>query len=464
MTNNTLSSSVLAAPSLFARRSLYKFIPVLVLVMSLFHEFIFNDQTITRIISNSTSNTSNDIHNTTSGTHTLPPAASEAPGKSQSYPQRHSWTNHTYGGSVTAAEYLPDNETYSNRLAAKLWEDYNINVTVHNNGIPASGPEHWNKCGIQYADIAISEFRLNEDNHQILRQWYDLLQQDSSAKHVVVLDLWSWLVPPGRPSKCVSVLKNFGYLNGNNSKFSLVDTNTMDRNTWRSMIKDIFVRDDIGPKCYESVFERNQTEQEIIKQCRRDTPGSMQHGPAKYHDRVATLLADHIGKNVIPVLDVQTSKVNNKRTNETINHNNFDRVCVGIWGGMKGDRALPWDTPGIILNNTGFHLNCDPTNRKDKISLNTNATFASNASLVLTCPDGYANMTIGIYTKTLKKDQATFTVNGNQMSSAGKYHNLRKYTKSFAELPLNISNVKLASPTAYLEITDIACKKLVSQP
>lgn len=341
------------------------------------------------------------------------------------------------------------------RLAVKLWEDYKINATVRNNGIPASGPEHWNVCGIQYADIIVSEFRLNEHDYQILRKWYDLLQPDSISKHAVVLDLWSWLVPPGSPSKCVKVLKNFGYLNGNHSKFSVVDTTVIDRNTWRSMIKDIFFWDDIEPKCYESVFERNETERKIIKQCRRERSNLMQHGPAKYHDHVATLLADHIGRNVIPKLDVQTDKVDENTIDE-----NIDRFCVGIWGGVKGDRALPWDTPGIILNNTGFDLNCGPTNRTDKISLNTNATFASNASLVLSCPEGYGNMTIGIYLKALKKDQATFTVNGNQMSSAGRIYNLRKYTTSFEELPLNISNIKLFSPTAYLEITDIACKKL----
>jgi hypothetical protein len=189
----------------------------------------------------------------------------------------------------------------------------------------------------------------------------------------------------------------------------------------------------------------------------------MQHGPAKYHERVATLLADHIGRNVIPKLGAQDNGVDEKPIDEMGNHSDFDRFCFGNWGGLRGDRALPWDTPGIILNNTGFHLNYDTTSRTDKISLNTNATFASYANLILSCPEGYGNMSIGIYTKALRKDQATFTVNGNQMSSAGNTFNLRRYTRSFDELPLNISNVKLASPTAYLEITGIACKKLTQR-
>lgn len=282
--------------------------------------------------------TSSSTNITTSGAAVAPspPAAHHHHQQQQQHSSQRQWTIQAFGGSVTAAAYLPDNETYTSRLVAKLWEGYKINATVLNNGVPpASGPEHWAHCGIQYADIAISEFRLNEGNGQILRQWYDLLQLDSSVKHTVVLDLWSWLVPPQRlPSKCVSVLKNFGYMKGNNSKFSLVDTADMDRNTWRSMIKDIFVRDSIEPKCYESVFERNQTEQDIIKQCRRANANDMQHGPAKYHERVATLLADHIGRNVIPKLDAQDNGVDEKPIDDIRNRSDFDRFCFGNWGGL----------------------------------------------------------------------------------------------------------------------------------
>ena len=368
---------------------------------------------------------------------------------------------HVYGGSITAAKYITQNASYASLLEVKLWEEHNINAKVHNNGISASGPQHWILCGTAYADIVISEFRINEQNTHTLKDWYDLLSQNVTANRVVVLDLWSWLVPPGPPAATVKVLHREGFLKGgNSSKFSLTDTSAMDAGNWRTMVTDGFVYDTIPTRCYQSALERNQTEVQTIAQCREQVKGQMQHGTEKYHERVANLLTDHIVHHVLPTMNVQTSKlVETAKPNDGASQKP-DRFCVGKWGGLVSDTGLPWDTPGIILNNTGFHLNCDTSNRTDKVTLNTNASFADTASIVISCPQGYTHLSLGIYKKSNRHEQATCTINGKAASSASQAPSdwrLRFYSKAFKDLPITISNVVLASPSAYLEFTDIAC-------
>jgi hypothetical protein len=67
---------------------------------------------------------------------------------------------------------------------------------------------HWLLCGLEPADVIVSEFRINEGNVNNLEQWYSLARR--YAQHIVILDLWSWLRPPktGRPSATVQALLN----------------------------------------------------------------------------------------------------------------------------------------------------------------------------------------------------------------------------------------------------------------
>ena len=181
---------------------------------------------------------------------------------------------HVYGGSITWGVYLDPKTRWGMLLQSMLQHyDDDVDVVVSNFAIPAAGPEYWSLCGIGVADIIISEFRINENNMGILRQWYELAI--SHCKHLVVLDMWSWLSPPtGQKSATMLALPNKGNI-------SSVSLDLVELDTWQGLVPSYFNYtgvQTIPQKCYDSIHEKSTYETQIIEWCREAHASSMQHG------------------------------------------------------------------------------------------------------------------------------------------------------------------------------------------
>jgi hypothetical protein len=97
-----------------------------------------------------------------------------------------------YGSSITLGAGSGIADRYSSLIASAHPE-----WGIRNAARSASGVMNDLLCGVQRADVIVSEFRMNEADPTLLRQWYNMTA--SAAQHTVVLDLWSWLMPPRRP-------------------------------------------------------------------------------------------------------------------------------------------------------------------------------------------------------------------------------------------------------------------------
>jgi hypothetical protein len=306
---------------------------------------------------------------------------------------------------------------------------------------------HWLLCGLEPADVIVSEFRINEGNVNNLGQWYSLARQ--YAQHIVILDLWSWLSPPktGRPPATVQALLNLNKrFPGSNQTFSILSLADRDVSVWREKVASFFnysgTARPIPQKCYESVISRNVTYPEC-----RNYASEMQHGQGPYHMDVATSLAKHMKDHVLPLI----SPGRRTLVEQTA-------LCIGGWGHER-ERVLPWNTS--LVGETNFQFRNPFSSRVDKVTLNTNSALSK---LRLDCPTPFnSSMRIGFILHSDLKESGLFEVNGVNVSTYDATNwkagiRTRQYTRESFSPPVDISVLTL-QPGAYLELTDIVCKR-----
>ena len=357
---------------------------------------------------------------------------------------------HVYGGSITWGVYLDPKTRWGMLLQSMLQHyDDDVDVVVSNFAIPAAGPEYWSLCGIGVADIIISEFRINENNMGILRQWYELAI--SHCKHLVVLDVWSWLSPPtGQKSATMLALPNKGNI-------SSVSLDLVELDTWQGLVPSYFNYtgvQTIPQKCYDSIHEKSTYETQIIKWCREAHASSMQHGTEFFHEHIVNSMYTHIIDNGI---------LHRLKDDTPIDKSAKGTMCIGQWNLLNrtnyGNMGY-WNQ--TIIYNKGFsihNLHSKPLkNYFGKITLNTNST---SAQLQLTCPPPY-NMTakVGYIAHSDEEESGIIRINGSQMSTRLENNNLphvriRQFSSSLT-LPINVSVDEL--PTGqYIEFTGLIC-------
>ena len=372
-----------------------------------------------------------------------------------------SLTVHVYGGSITWGGYLLiDGHTFSSLLQSMMQEYYpNMNVVVSNFGIAASGPEYWIECGIGFADIIISEFRINEKSTERLKSWYELAQ--SQSKHLVVLDLWSWITPPSNLSRGNPTIIALP----TTVNTSFVSLDKIEQDTWRDLIPSYFnyseslvgyggVGKFIPQECYDSRYERFENETRQIRKCRRKFASPMQHGTQVYHDQVAKTLYNHL----VPSVITSILKDDGDHIDST-----SSALCIGKWNIWKNGhygKVGSWNT--TIVYNEGFSVNYayDPF-RKDasKITLNTNTT---SSQLQLNCPPLYNTAKIGYIAHSDENESGIIVINGAQMSTQLEGENrphirIRQYSSSLT-LPIKVS-IKELPIGQYIEFTGLVCSK-----
>ena len=369
---------------------------------------------------------------------------------------RKSLTVHVYGGSITAGSYLENR--FSSLLQSMMQEhDHNMNVVVSNFGISASGPEYWNQCGIGSADIIISEFRINEQSPEKLKAWYELAQ--SHSKHLVVLDLWSWLTPPNKSLRLtVNVLPT-------RVSTSLVSLDKIEQDTWRDLVPSYFnytgysAAAQIPEECYDSRYGRSENETRQMRICAEKYANSMQHGTEVYHEQVAKRLYNHL----VPTVVTSILKDDGDHIDRT-SSDDRTTLCIGKWGlihhGNRG-KIGSWDM--TIVHNEGFSVNYpyEPFCKDAfKITLNTNST---SSQLQLNCPPHYNTAKVGYMAHSDEKESGIIVINGAQVSTRLKGENrphirIRQYSSSLT-LPINVSIEEL--PTGqYIEFTGLVCSKI----
>lgn len=349
---------------------------------------------------------------------------------------------HIYGGSISRGA-CNGCERYSNVLQEFLIENGIDNAVISNYAIGGSGPEHFIHCGIDYADIIVSEYRMNEQSVEVLEQWYEVATK--SSRHLIVLDLWTWLVPPSTPwvfasSKAVD-------------KFTKEDISILQldgfTDTWRELIPLYYDYESIPQSCYHASMERNGNERNEIQNCRKKYENDMQHGTQLYHYAIARQLSSHIQKVVLPRRHLEATREESSSSN--------NRVCIGEWGG-KHLYSSDWYTSTIIRDNIGFSIGSPLAHRLDKVTLNTNNT---NAQLNLECPAPYQTAYVGYIGHALEEESGIMKMNDIIVSTHISDRNLptsariRRMSPSVTS-PLHIS-VESLKKGAYIELTNIVC-------
>ena len=370
-----------------------------------------------------------------------------------------SLTVHVYGGSITKGRgLLIDGHPFSSLLQSMMQEyNHTMNVVVSNFGIPASGPQYWIECGIGFADIIISEFRINERSTQMLKSWYELAQ--SQSKHLVVLDLWSWLTPPSNSTGKPTIIALPTIVNT-----SFVSLDKTEQDTWQDLIPSYFnyseslgygkVGEYIPQECYDSRYMRSENETWQMGRCRRKFANAMQHGTQVYHDQVAKTLYNHL----VPSVITSILKDDGDHIDST-----SSALCIGKWN-LKKDvdygKVGSWNT--TIVYNEGFSVNYayEPS-RKDasKITLNTNTT---SSQLQLNCPPLYNTAKIGYMAHSDENESGIIVINGAQISTQLEGENrphirIRQYSSSLT-LPIKVS-IKELPIGQYIEFTGLVCSK-----
>ena len=350
---------------------------------------------------------------------------------------------HLYGGSIS---YGSCNGC---KPFAKLLEDYlyendidSSTMEITNFAQPASGPDHWIHCGIGYADIIISEYRLNEKSKPVLEEWYQLAKNSSS--HLVVLDLWTWLEPPGLyPS--AKVAQEFG-----------LDVLQLDNfpDTWRKFIPLYYnyTNDKIPDRCYVASLEKTMSDQQVIRDCRIAHSDSMQHGTQLYHYAIADQLAMHIKGVVSPQLHKNNTV--SKSEEATRGRQGF---CIGEWG-PKLLYSEAWNDSNSIRNSSGFSVGSIVTQRSDKVTLYAKST---DAQVTLVCPPPYKYARVGYIGHTDLVESGTVKFNDITVKTVitesvySAHIRIRKYTPQLT-LPITV-NVGHLESSASIELTELAC-------
>lgn len=357
-----------------------------------------------------------------------------------------STTIHIYGGSITYG-VCNGCDRYSNILGDYLIENGIDDALITNFAVSASGPEHWLHCGIEYADIIISEFRLNEQSQSILEEWYEVAS--NSSRHLIVLDLWTWAVPPYQYAHASSNAA-MKFVQDESAGASILYLDGFPNN-WREFIPLYYnyTYEQIPLKCFLASLERGTDEEKVVQNCRNTVPGLMQHGTQLFHYAIAKQLAMHIKEVVVPrlLLAREVENINRQRSG----------ICIGEWGGQHLFSSV-WVT-SAMRNVSGFYIGSPLTGRSDKVTLHANST---DARLVLACPAPYKSAQVGYIAHTDFEESGTVKLNGIIVKTLisdphlNAHTRIRKYSPKFAS-PLSVSVGHLES-LAYIELTELACQ------
>jgi hypothetical protein len=384
---------------------------------------------------------------------------------------------HVYGGSVSRGHGTT--KAYHEYLQEFL-EEVTYNVTVVNFARPATGVGPWVDCGIESQhgrnpDIIISEYHLNEGNHDTLRQWYELSSQN--AKHIIVFDIWSWLVPPDdkcgidpfnacntykvvleEAGKTVTTIK----LHDNFSILSMVQR---DMYTWQGFVPDFFPKDKIGEECFIANAARQDLDSMMtLKKCRQLYAGAMQHGNLNYHRHLGNALYEHVEDIVLP-------RLNQTRT-DTIAldavASGQQSTCYGTWGGGIPTTMKKWQD--IIVKQNGYTISNPHSSDPTKVTLHTNQTqsllildrpteqnetvASQNISTrVVTVKVGYVGHTDLSDVVSFRLNNQSFTTQTNFAFTNTPVH-VRRQLEFMGELPIQIL-LDEVPPGAHLELTDV---------
>eukprot|EP00979_Chaetoceros_neogracilis_P007372 scaffold1542_cov251-Chaetoceros_neogracile.AAC.13 len=366
-----------------------------------------------------------------------------------------------YGGSITVGQDFEDYK--KKRFSALVGEQ--LGVFAVNRGIPGAGPRPNLICGITPTDIIISEFRINERSANVLNQWYDLACQN--AKHVVILDLWSWLTPPAIPGKNneTATIKSFLERQRNSlfpdtcnsTSFSILSLAEQDESNWQCLVPSLFnytvpnklTGAFIPKECYKPFYNKHCEKEKVQNYSSRHGRRNLrpqvmcrqnfrerQHGQPPYHEHVANQLIRHIKEVVFPTMHNSTNSEPKEVLSLPVS------TCIGEWGEVGGN----WDTS--ILENFGFQISSPFSGRVDKTTLNTNIV---SSSVLLGCPVNHSLIQIGYVAHSWKNETVTMSVETGTPSNASKTVNTRlllgkvpfalrllRYTESFSA-PVNVT-------------------------
>ena len=204
-----------------------------------------------------------------------------------------------YGGSITADRKIhqPNRNEFPVTPYPALLANSRPDWEVKNLGVGAAGVRINFECSLEDADVIVSEYRLNEHNAIHLQEWYRALAKH--AKIVVVLELWSWLMPPTplTPSVTVSTIPPGDH------RFSVLDLSNEVASKWFKQehpftARNMFNDSAVPEKCFAAAREDTAWAKMTMKYCRTNTasyyPGDIQHGRNAYMTFVAKRLEQHL--------------------------------------------------------------------------------------------------------------------------------------------------------------------------
>ena len=204
-----------------------------------------------------------------------------------------------YGGSITADRKIhqPNRNEFPVTPYPALLANSRPDWEVKNLGVGAAGVRINFECSLEDADVIVSEYRLNEHNAINLQKWYRALAKH--AKIVVVLELWSWLMPPTplTPSVTVSTIPPGDH------RFSVLDLSHEVASKWFKQegiftARNMFNDSAVPEKCFAAAREDTAWAKMTMKYCRTNTasyyPGDIQHGRNAYMTFVAKRLEQHL--------------------------------------------------------------------------------------------------------------------------------------------------------------------------
>ena len=383
-----------------------------------------------------------------------------------------------YGGSISVGcDFLDHKNRRFSALVGKA-----LGVETSNLAIPATGVSQNLLCGIDPADIIISEFRINEFSSSNLDEWYGLLAQ--RAKHVIILELWSWLTPPTPNSQTLDAYKRLQ----DKSKFSVINLSEQDKNVWPCLVPSFynyttpnpFSGEYIPKECYafaegeectsetafRAIADRSGTKgmTTLRSSCGTPNPRAMQHGQPPYHQYVADQIVHHLQNVVFPKMIVEESF--SKADSSILRQEQVQSsVCFGQWG--KADQIEERKLPALVLQNNGFEMSSPFSGREDKVTLNANNV---SSSVVLSCPKQYQSIKIAWVAHTWQNETVFFSVQSmvegaenEELSTSinlglgGNAFRVLKFSPPTWEPPLKITLLQKESDFARLEIAKVLC-------
>lgn len=292
-----------------------------------------------------------------------------------------------YGGSITFGHGPAHGFDFVSLL--KKW---NPGWIINNKAIPATGVKIHQLCDIDYANVIVSEFRLNEHDVDSLKKWYKLLQKKSDQ--VVILELWSWTVPP-KLEDSISI-QSLPFVNN----FKIIDLSKKDYQKWMQQkfpytTRNMYDYRSIPAKCYDFISGINSENEIVFSNCVKEHANEMTHGTNSYHHHVAFELNKTL--HTIP------SAMLRNREQNTMHRRNH--LCFGSWG-LNGNQISFSGIETLLVKNNGFTLGC-ATHNKEKVSLYSNKI---GSNIVLKCSNEYKNIIVGYVGHSDTKESVLFSL------------------------------------------------------